>query len=67
MVGPSIIILSQHDLLHRNMQESLDLLAIAQMSRRNLVENKKKTDRQAKLPKEISNPWQTLLATIWSK
>lgn len=70
LMGPGIIILSQHDLLHGDTQKSLDLFAIAQVSRRNSSgkeKKKKKIGRQAKLPKEISNPWQTLLVTIWNR
>lgn len=33
--------LSQHDLLHRDMQKSLDLFAIVKVSRRNLGKIKK--------------------------
>lgn len=68
-MGPSCIIFSQYGLFHWDMQKSLELIAVVQ-TRRTIFwgKEKKKTkrDRQAKLPKEILNPWQTLLAPTWS-
>lgn len=63
LMGPGCIIFSQYVLLHWDMQKPLELFAVVQ-TRRTIFE---KRDRQAKLPKEILNPWQTLLATTWSR